>query len=126
MKGAILLAKDPGFFAEYRRYLMQFKHEPDGANNEPDGPNNSCKVTRHDGMYFMFYDNLDGEPYKENEFPSEARSQGYIYAFLVECRSEELFCEIVGASPPSLDFLVCDSDERLCRPNQLSPDTLSL
>jgi len=119
MKGAYLLSKNAPFFADYGRYLRQFEHRLDVANN-------SLKLTLDDGRYFLFYDCLDGQPFEEHEFPSDARSQGYRYAYLVECRSEELFCEIVGSSPPDLDVLVCDSDGQLYRPNELSPSSVVL
>lgn len=119
MKGAYLLSKNAAFFAEFERHLRHFEYQVDVADN-------SLKLTLDNGRYLLFYDCLDGKPFEEHEFPSEASLQGYSYAFLVECRSEELFCTIVGSSPPNLDFLVCDSDGQLYLPNELSPDTVVL
>ncbi len=119
MKGAFLLSKSGEFFSKYGRYLSQLEHKLDEADN-------SLRLTLEDGRYFLFYDCLDGKPFEEDEFPPDARAQGYRFAFLVECRCEELFCAIVEASPPNFDFLVCDSDGQLYRPNELSPDSIVL
>lgn len=119
MKGAFLLSKNAGFFAEYGQYLRQLPYKLDVADN-------SLKLTLDSSRYFLFHDCLDGKPIDEDEFPSEASLQGYRYAFLVECRSEQMFCDIVGACPPDLDFLVCDSNGQLYRHNELSPGSVVL
>ena len=119
MRNAYLLSSDSAMYAEFTRYLRKLTHKLDEVEN-------SIKITTDDNTYFMLYNRHDGNFFEEHELPSEAMLQGYRFAFLVECRSEKLFCEIVGASPPSLGLLVCDSDARLYRPDELSPDSIGL
>lgn len=120
VKSAYLLSKRPEFFGEFRDYLMQLKYSKCGEAD------NSIKLTADDGAYFLFYDRLDGGIFEECEIPRSAKSQGYRYGFLVECRSEVIFCDIVRSSPPGLDLLVCDSDGKLFKPSELSPETITL
>lgn len=120
MKSAYLLSKSPAFFREFGNHLMQLDYENCAEAS------NSLKLTTDSGAYFLFYDRLDGGFFEKHEIPPDAESQGYCYAFLVECRSEVLFCEIVRSSPPDLDLLVCDSDGELYRPNEVSPESIVL
>jgi hypothetical protein len=75
----------------------------------------------------MFYDRSD-EPssFEEHEIPRKARDLGYCFGYMVECRSESLFCDLVGSAPFDIDILVCDSDGKLFRPRELRPENISL
>lgn len=120
MKGAYLLSKDPAFYEGFTKYLKQLGYHHHGEAKS------SIKLTTDNNLYFLFYDRLAGGFFERYEIPLDARSQGYCYGFLVECRSEVLFCEIVSSSPPELDLLVCDSDGALYRPNEVSPESIVL
>ena len=119
MKSVYLLAKTPSFFDVFNRYLTGLGYDYDEADN-------SVKLKFDGGLYFMFYDRIEGCFFEKHEIPSEAHAQGFRFAFLVECRSEELVCDIVGSFPDRSTLLICDSNEALFTPEELSPEKLML
>lgn len=120
MKGAVILSKDFDFFhafvgSVYKAGLPCILAE------------NSIKIIFDNGAYILVYDRTDaGDIFNEFDIPPEAKFSGYNYAFLVECRSEEVFCNVFGDTSLRLDMLICDGNGVLYRPNELSPETIVL
>lgn len=119
MRGATILSKDPGFFDKCVHALSQLNYNVDIASN-------SIRLIDCNGAYFLFYDNITGIPWEEDDIPPETLSQGYRHGFLVDCRSEELFCKVIRALPLSLDMLICDADDNLYRQNEVLPESIEL
>ena len=60
------------------------------------------------------------------ELPSIAKKEGYCYSYLVECKNEEFFCEVMKLIAKNFDILICDSDGQLHTTDGLNPDTIFL
>jgi len=120
MKGAYILAQDTEIFAPFVDYLKRLELPFDEADN-------SIRLYGKGSHSFTFYDRMSERNYfEDHEIPLELKEQGFRYGFLVECRSEALFCEIVNSLPDDFNILVFDGDGELFRPGQLTPDTLIL
>jgi hypothetical protein len=120
MKSAYLLAKNTGFFKAFSDHLKNLGYEYVDANN-------SVRLNPTSDPSFTFYDRVEGARFfEDHELPVAASEKGYNYGYLVECRDESYFCEIVGSAPNTIDFVVCDSDGEVYRPEQLDPRTLKL
>lgn len=61
-----------------------------------------------------------------HEIPDVAFSAGYRFGYLVECRSESMFCDLIGSIPSDIDVVVCDRDGVVYAPTELRPDSLVL
>lgn len=119
MKSAVILAKSPGFYVPYTGYLKSLGLPIQESER-------SIKLCTVDRQYFMFYDRDISGFYEKYEAPKSAIKSGYQYAYLVECRSEELFCKIIGGSPHIHEFIVCDSNGKIHTPVDISTSRLSL
>ena len=121
MKSAFILAKDDQMFPGLAAILKMIGYKYVGGSHD-----SICLNTDH-GCKFTLYNRGSGSNFFEKyEIPEEALHLGYKFGYLVECRSETLFCEIVGRIPPEFDILVCDSNGVLHAPNQLNPNTIIL
>lgn len=120
MRGAYLLAKDSGFFHGFSSFLKTLGYSYDEAAN-------SVPLNASGRSYFAFYERMENASYfEDNEIPAEASEVGYTYGYLVECRDEELFCNVVKSSGTHFDFVVCDGDGVIHRPSEIDPDLLVL
>lgn len=125
MKGAALLAKHDQFFTEFSEFLKGLGYRY--AHDEK----SIVLLTDNKMNYFAFSDRPKEPSILERcEIPSQALEAGYRFGYLVDCRSESLFCDIVRAVPPTIDVLVFDNNlddnAALQKPSELNPDTLSL
>ncbi len=120
MKSAYLLAKDICFFKAFSDHLKSLGYDYVDANN-------SVRLNPTSGPSFTFYDRIEGARFfEDHELPVAASEKGYNYGYLVECRDEAFFCEIVRSATNTIDMVVCDSDGEIYRPDQLNPRTLIL
>jgi len=121
MKGASLIAKKPDLFPQLVRYLRTLKYSSIG------GDFNAIRVAAESGDYFTLYDRNDKQSvFDRYEIPQDAIEQGYRFGYMVECRSETLFCDLLKSAPEELGFIVSDGDGVLFATHELNPDTLSL
>jgi hypothetical protein len=60
------------------------------------------------------------------QIPEQIAEQCYNNWFLVECRSEKLFCACVQKLNGLLDFMVCDSDANFFMPADVNEQTIVL
>lgn len=126
MKSALLLSKTEEFCEGFMRYLRQLRSQTSSGDSTAYSSQNSVKVALDEKTYFMFYSNISGDKLDDDEIPPEITSQGYCYSFLVECRSEVLFCEIVKSAPSELEFLVFDTNGVIFRPTEVTPEAIFL
>jgi hypothetical protein len=128
MKGADLISKSTDFYDRFEKYLISIGLDYlGGPESGPAGAQKAIRVITADPkIYFAFYDRAGDSITDEHEMPPDVIARGYRYAYPVECRSEELFCNIVRAAPSDLDFLVIDTDEVIFSPTEVSPDTVLL
>jgi len=120
MKGAVILSKDVSFFAAFANEIGRTKMEHILADR-------SIRILSQDGNYLIVYDRTDeGDIFNEYDVPNEAASKGYVYAYLAECRSEKMFCDVLSSEDLSVDMLICDGDGTLYSPSDLSPETIVL
>jgi hypothetical protein len=123
MKGALLLSKRDDFDRLVEHYASRARHGSVWSR----GSNSA--VIHPDDEYRLYLFNLDpwsDDDARECEIPEWVLAQQYRYAYSVECRSESLFCEIIGSTPPEFDILILDTDGVIFRPSELRADTLSL
>lgn len=121
MKSAMLLAKNAQLFEAFASYLqgLDFPFVADTKGSVCLHPNGEYK--------FLFYNRRENPSFFEQyEIPEEAARQGYRYGYLAECRSEQLFCDVVQGTPLEIDILVCDSNSNLFKPSELRPDLIVL
>jgi hypothetical protein len=120
MKGAMILSRDSNFFC-------LFKNSVNKSNLECIAEDLSIKIFSNNKEYIILYNrNTDDGFFDELDIPHEARFFGYIYSFLIECRSEKFFCDIIGLKSLNLDMLILDANGNLYQPSELSPDKISL
>ena len=125
MKSAILLSKTNSLY-DILEYRLQRLYNPN--RNAPYGlVGRSIRVEPEAGFPLFLFDRED-EPdfFERHEIPEEALAAGYRYGYLVECRSETVFCAVIRYIASDIDILICDNDASLFRPDQLDPNTISL
>lgn len=121
MKGATLLAKTEKLFEPLAGHLQSLGYSYVGGNE-------GSIVLDPDREYrFTLYDRpAKPSVFEECEIPEKALRMGYRFGYMVECRSEALFCDVLIRTPPETDIMICDSDGNLFRPNELSPASIRL
>lgn len=120
MKGAYLLAKHTDFYNKFSAYIKTLGYSFNEAAN-------SIRLNACELSYFTCYDRIQNATFfEDNEIPTEAIEDGYIYGYLVECRDEELFCRIVRSAGEQLDFVVCDGNGAILQPRQIAPGLITL
>lgn len=121
MKSALLLAKNEHLFQE----LVVFFRTLDLPYTEL--PGDSIRIYPNAEFPFTLYNRREwASTFEKFEIPEPAFKMGYQFGYMAECRSETIFCSIMGSVPYWIDVLVCDSNEVLYRPNQLDPGNISL
>ena len=125
MKSAILLSKTNSLY-DILEYRLQRLYNPN--RNAPYGLALRSIVVQPEGEFSLYLYDREDEPdfFERNEIPEEALAAGYRYGYLVECRSETVFCTVIRSIASDIDILICDSDASLFRPDQLDPNTISL
>ena len=128
MKGADLISKSTDFYDRFEKYLISIGLDYlGGPESGSAGVQKAIRVDTADPkIYFAFYHRDEDSLTDEHKLPPDVIARGYRYVYPVECRSEELFCNIVRAAPLDLDFLVIDTDEVVFSPTEVSPDTIIL
>lgn len=120
MKGAVILSKDASFFAAFTNEIGRTEMEYILADR-------SIRIFSPNGNYLIVYDRTDeGDIFNEYDVPDEAISRGYVYAYLAECRSEKMFCDVLSSEELRVDMLICDGNGTLYSPNDLSAETIVL
>jgi|GEM_PF-2671794 len=121
MKGAILLAKSDDLFKPLVRHLQSLGHSYVGGDEGSIVLDPNCEYR------FTLYDRSDRPSILEEcEIPEQALRLGYRFAYMIECRSEGLFCEVVSRIPAELDILILDNNGDLLKPDELDPTTICL
>ena len=126
MMCALVLSKTADIFLVIKAHL---KSHYQSFDNAPDGVTlRSIRLEVDGDTSFIFYDrSLDTDVELEQcEIPVVALIDGYKFSYLVECRSEDVFCKVLRSIPSSIDILVCDCNEALFRPDELTPGAVSL
>lgn len=120
MRGAYLLSRDTGFFQDFGDFIKTLGYPYDETPN-------SVRVNASGTTYLAFYDRMENASFfEDNEIPPEASMAGYIYGYLAECRDEKMFCNVIKAAGSSFDFVVCDADGVIHRPDEIDPDRILL
>ncbi len=121
MKSDILLSKSDDLFGSFAKHLMNLNYPFVG------GAERSSCINPDGEFRFMFYNRAETPSFFEKyEIPEEARNLSYKFAYMIECRSEKLFCDIVSSTPSDIDIIVCDSNGVLFRPGELKPNLITL
>ena len=125
MKGAMIISKDPEVF---QKIVKDIKARVYGKTYSDEWVD-SFRIDSGDGWMFMLYDRKpedSDEYFEKHEIPWIIKKKGYRFGFFVECRSEVWFCKVLGSVSPDLDIFIVDNSEHIYRPNELSPEKMSL
>jgi hypothetical protein len=128
MKGAMLLAKTDQLFPAIAVHLQSLGYSFTGGHPHAGDYKPSIVLNTSSEYKFYLYD-TDREDTKAIalfDVPDALMRKGYIHVYLIECRSETLFCDIVSTIPPEVDVLVLDTDGQLFRPHEVSVESIVL
>jgi hypothetical protein len=78
-------------------------------------------------LYFAEYDSVIDEA-ENKELQNHLLLEGKNHSFMIDCRHEKLFCEIIkyldGKLPNA--FLIIDNGDWVLRPCEITPETIKL
>jgi len=119
VRSAFILAKYPRFFSSL---IDELRH----AGFQVVTAEQSAMIPIGDDRAIFYDRNLEPSHFERYELPNQAAEIGFQYGFLVECRNEQWFCEMIRSVGNTLDIMVCDSDGNLFFPSTIRADSLVL
>lgn len=126
MKGATLYTTIPALFPQLATAAQHL------YGSHCSGPGRGINVITEDGKLFLLNPEFHGidDPLEDTDLGLKhvLKQAGYLGSHTIECRWEELFCDILNslARVTPKCWVICDTDGRLHLPGQIDPEEIGL